>query len=130
MAKFIVYFDRSGMDMMIVEGTLVKCRKYIGELMFRPVYVKGKRVLVSHAAVWEYDPKTAPAHGKICYGTYQMGVFDKTRIGMWWDAKSDRYYLMHRDGTLAGEIPQYGDISWVTGARREMRTRAKRVKEM
>lgn len=125
MTRFRILFDRAYFPNAIFEGTLTECRAFIGEVMVKPHMIKGKKVLVSHAAVWGADKDGNLT--KKCYGEYQMGADDKIRIGMWWDAPTDKHYLLHRNGSLADEIERYNYDFW---ARKEYRTRVSKVKNM
>ena len=125
MSKFIVIFDKPDMDMMIVDGTIQKCRELIGEIMIRPVKIGKSKCFLSQAAVWGYDPATK-RRNDVNYGMYKMGVLEDVRVGMWWDAKTDKYHLLKKNGGIAYDIDKgVMDILY----RKEMKTRASRVKE-
>lgn len=124
MTKFAIYFDRSGFPMAIYEGTLKGCRKFIADTMTVPQTIKGKKVLVSHAAVW--NAGNGSIHGDTWYGEFQMGSDGKIRIGMWL-TPDGKCYLLHRDGSLAKSIDRY---DYGRYQRKEYNSRAKMVKGM
>ena len=131
MAEFFIAFDRAGFPTAKFEGTLDQVRAFVGEVMFRPQIARGKKVLISHAAVW-YAKKGAFERSDRCAGEYKMGVLKgngkEVRIGMWRPApKFDKMYALKRDGTIATEIDFMEALSMY---RKELRTRAQRVKTM
>lgn len=131
MAEYIILFDRAYMPIAKLEGKIEEVRAFVGEEMFRPVSLRGKKVLLSRAVIW-YAKKGTFERSDRCAGIYEMGVLNgngkEVRIGMWCPApKFDKAYALKRDGTIATEFSKWEMESMF---RKEMRTRAQRVKNM
>lgn len=131
MAEYYIAFDREGIPNTKFEGTINQVRAFVGEVMFRPQNARGKKVLISHAAIW-YARKGKFERSERCAGEYEMGVLNgngkEVRIGIWIPApKFNKAYALKRDGTIATEFSKDEADSMY---RKELRTRGQRVKTM
>ena len=120
--KVLVYFDRQGIPDAIIEGDSIQgIRKTVGNILYYPMMLRDKPAFLSTAYIKDYSD----GYGGKLIGTYQIGVFDNVRIGMYKPALGDKYFLLYRDGAIHSEIDMN---EFIRAKNKEIRTRAKRVK--
>lgn len=120
--RYIAVFDRKDMPMAVTEGTIVRMREVVGQIMSEPAKVDGKMCYLSSAKVYEFSDRNEITDNLI--GEYRMGVLDGERVGIWQDPKG-RYYLLKKNGTTMYDIDKgVADVIH----RAEMNTRGARIR--